>query len=256
MRDSSGNGEGSAVVTRAFTLLETIAGSDRALTLAELCTLVNLPKATVHRLLQQLEGMAYVAREPGGRRYAGGPRLMRMGLKVVRSGVATQRHAILQELVETIGETCNFTTLAGQEVLYLDRVESRWPLRLHFEPGSRVPVHCTASGKLFLAMLGAAERARILETITLSPYTPYTIAARADFEAELAQIAAQSYSLDRQEFLLGLIAIAVPVTGTDGAVVAAVACHGLSARLSLEQAIAHLPQLREAARRLSQTLSE
>lgn len=58
MQDSPGNGEGSAVVARAFTLLETIAGADRALTLAELCTLVHLPKATVHRLLQQLEAMA------------------------------------------------------------------------------------------------------------------------------------------------------------------------------------------------------
>lgn len=180
---------------------------------------------------------------------------MRMGLKVVRFGVSTQRHAILQELVETIGETCNFTTLAGHEVLYLDRVELRWPLRLHFESGSRVPIHCTASGKLFLAMLGAAERRRVLEAITLSPYTTFTIVARGAFDAELAQIAAQSYSLDRQEFLLGLIAIAVPVTGADGAVVAAVACHALSARLSLKQAQAHLPHLREAARRLSDTLS-
>ena len=53
---------------------------------------------------------------------------------------------MLTALVDVIGETCNFTTLAGHEVIYLDRVEARWPLRLHFETGSRVPVHCTASG--------------------------------------------------------------------------------------------------------------
>jgi DNA-binding IclR family transcriptional regulator len=255
--DGQGNGagEGSAVVARAFAILELVAGADRALSLAEISTLANLPKATVHRLLQQLESMAYVAREPGGRRFAGGPRLLRMGLKAMRAGTSPERHAILQQLVDAIGETCNFTALAGHEVLYLDRVESRWPLRLQFEPGSRVPIHCTASGKLFLAHLKRAERKRILDAIPLSSYTPHTITGRDAFEAELAQIAHQGFSLDRQEFLLGLIAIAVPVAGPDGEVVAAVACHALSVRLNLDQAKAHLPHLRAAARRLSATLS-
>jgi DNA-binding IclR family transcriptional regulator len=246
---------GSAVVLRALQLIETVAASDRPLALPELCALLDLPKATTHRLCQQLEQNGFVVREPGGRRYTPGARLLRISFNTLRSGLTAERHQILSALVDAIGETCNFTTLSGHEVLYLDRVESRWPLRLHFDIGSRVPAHCTASGKLMLAAMKAAERKRVIDAIGLPAYTPHTITGRAAFDAELAKIAQQGYSLDREEFLLGMAAIAVPVAAKDGTVIAAVACHAPSVRFNPEQAKEHLPQLRQAARKLSEMLA-
>src|SRR5579864_8450548 len=114
-RAETAKADGSPVVARALQLLETIAASDRPLTLPELCALLHLPKATTHRLCQQLEGSGYVAREPGGRRYTPGARLLRVGFNVLRSGLTAERHQILTALVDAIGETCNFNTLAGQE---------------------------------------------------------------------------------------------------------------------------------------------
>jgi DNA-binding IclR family transcriptional regulator len=247
--------DGSPVVARALQLLETVAASDRPLTLPELCALLHLPKATTHRLCQQVERAGYVAREPGGRRYTPGERLLRVGFNVLRSGLTAERHQILTTLADAIGETCNFNTLAGQEIIYLDRVEARWPLRLHFEIGSHVPIHCTASGKIMLAAMKPPERRRIIEALGLPPYTPHTITERAEFESELNSIAQQGYSLDREEFLLGMTAIAVPVTASDGAVIAAVACHAPSVRFNIERAKGHLPQLKDAARKLSDTLA-
>ena len=247
--------DGSAVVTRALQLLETIAASERPLALPELCALLELPKATTHRLCQQLERSGYLAREPAGRRYTPGARLLRVGFNVLRSGLTAERHQILKALVDAIGETCNFTTLAGQEVIYLDRVEARWPLRLHFEIGSHVPIHCTASGKILLAAMKPAERRRIVDAVGLPAYTPHTITSRAEFDAELGRIAQQGYSLDREEFLLGMAAIAVPVMGLDGDVIAAVACHAPSVRFNVERAKTHLPVLKDAARKLSGTMA-
>jgi DNA-binding IclR family transcriptional regulator len=247
--------DGSPVVARALQLLETIAASERPLALPELCALLHLPKATTHRLCQQLEGAGYMVREPGGRHYMPGARLLRVGFNVLRSGLTVERHQILTTLADAIGETCNFNTLAGQEIIYLDRVEARWPLRLHFEIGSHVPIHCTASGKIMLAAMKPPERRRIIDALGLPPYTPHTITARAKFESELSAIARQGYSLDREEFLLGMTAIAVPVTGPDGAVIAAVACHAPSVRFNIERAKSHLPQLKDAARKLSETLA-
>ena len=252
---ADGAPDGSAVVTRALHLLETVAASDRPLTLPELCALLHLPKATTHRLCQQLERSGYMLREPGGRRFTPGARLLRIGFNVLRSGITAERHHILTALVDAIGETCNFTTLAGHEVTYLDRVEARWPLRLHFETGSHVPIHCTASGKILLAAMKPAERRRIIDAIGLPAYTPHTITSRDEFNAELDLIEQQGYSLDREEFLLGMAAIAVPVTSKDGAVIAAVACHAPSIRFNIAQAKAHLPQIREAARKLAETLA-
>jgi len=246
--------EAASAVGRGLDLIDAVAAAGRALTIAELCGLLDLPKPTVHRLCQRLAAGGYLAREPGGTHYSVGPRLLRLALNVQKGGAGPERRAILQSVVDAVGETCNFTALAGDEVIYLDRVEARWPLRLHLEPGSRVPMHCTASGKLLLAFLPATRRARILKSLDLSPFTPNTIVAPAAFDAELAAIAAQGYSLDREEFLLGLTAIAVPVRDADGVVVAAIACHAPSVRFSLARAVECLATFQEAAARMAATL--
>jgi DNA-binding IclR family transcriptional regulator len=95
----------------------------------------------------------------------------------------------------------------------------------------------------------------VIDAIGLAPYTPRTIVSRSAFEAELAKIAQQGYSIDNEEFLLGMAAVAVPVTDKDGATIAAVACHAPSVRFSVEQAKEHLPLLRQAAKKLSDTLA-
>lgn len=225
--------------------------------MSDLATILEVPKPTVFRLTQRLEEGGYLAREPGKGGFAIGPRLLRLGLDAVRTGGANaERRAILKGLVTLLGETCNFTTLAGADVLYLDRVETRWPLRVHLEPGSRVPLHCTASGKLFLAHMPADRRKRLLESLELTAETPSTITDIERLEEECGKIVRQGYSVDDEEFLLGLVAVAVPVTSASGSVVAAVACHAPSVRFSLQAAIQSLPELREAARRLGATLPE
>lgn len=248
--------ESGSALFRALDLLETISRSGRSLALPELGAILDLPKPTVHRLCQRLESEGYLMREPGGRRYTVGRRLLRLGFDVMRSGATLDRRVILESLVNEIGETCNFTALAGHEVVYLDRVEARWPLRLHLEPGSRVPLHCTASGKLFLSAMPAGRRHRLLDALDLSAFTPATLTVRDVLEKELATIIEQGYSLDREEFLLGLVAIAVPVVDQQGTTLAAIACHGPSARLSIEQAKTHLPLLQEAAQRMAATLPQ
>ena len=254
-RPPSKGPEPGSILQRAFSILELVAASGRALTVLEISEIQNIPKPTVHRLCAKLADQGYLSREPTGRHFRGGPKLVAMSFNALRhDGTRDERHAILEALVEELGETCNFTMRAGNAVLYLDRVEARWPLRLQLDPGSRVPLHCTASGKLFLASLTPERLERILAVLKLAPHTPHTITTRAALEEELSRIAVRGYSLDSQEFLLGLIAIAVPIKDAADRTVAAVACHAPSARLSLDQALAYLPQLRAAATRLSATL--
>jgi DNA-binding IclR family transcriptional regulator len=107
-----------------------------------------------------------------------------------------------------------------------------------------------------MAAMKPSDRRRILDAAGLPPYTPHTITARDRFDAELDQITKQGYSLDREEFLLGMAAIAVPVLAADGTVLAAVACHAPNVRFRIEQAMSCLPQLKIAARKLSETLTE
>lgn len=248
---------GRPMLLRSLKLLETVAAAGRSLSLGDLASILDVPKPTVFRLCQRLEQGGYLTREPGKGGFTIGPRLLRLGLDTVRtSGTNPERRAILKALVAVLGETVNFTTLAGSEVLYLDRVETRWPLRVHLEPGSRVPLHCTASGKLFLAHMPADKRRRLLESLDLTAETPSTLTSIESLEQECARILRDGHSEDHEEFLLGLIALAVPVLNGSGAVVAAIACHAPSARFTLRDAMACLPAMRDAAKKLGATMPE
>lgn len=236
---------------RSLRLLATVAAAGRALTLAELAEQLGLPKPTVHRLCGQLQDSGFLARDLDERSFVVGPALSRLAFDTLNHGAARGlRHAVLAELVEQVGETCNFTTLDGAQVLYLDRVEAHWPLRLTLEVGSHVPLHATASGKLFLALMPAAARDALIGQLTLARMTAETITDAQALRAECAQIAAQGYADDRGEFITGLIAVAVPVLDAQGRPRAAIAVHAPSARMSLAGAQQQLPHLLAAAARM------
>lgn len=246
---------GSSATARALALIERVAGAERPPTLAELGEVLALPKATVHRIARELEDAGMLTREPGGKRYTLGPRFTSLAAAALtNSSHRGVRHAIMQRLVDDIGETCNFTVLDGNSVLYLDRVEAHWPLRMHLQPGSHVPLHCTASGKLFLAHLRATVRKRMIDALELERHTPGTITDPARLARALDKIRIQKIGTDNEEFLTGLVAIAVPVYDSKKRILAALAIHGPTARLSFEQALAHATRLRVAAEALSITL--
>ncbi len=120
--------ETSVAALRAFAILETVARCDQPVSMTEVTAAVQLPKPTVYRLLALLEAARLVQREPASKRYSAGPRAVRFALDVsMSSATRGARHAILQRLVDEVGETCNFTVLDGAEVVYLDRVETARP---------------------------------------------------------------------------------------------------------------------------------
>jgi DNA-binding IclR family transcriptional regulator len=242
---------------RALSVLEAVVAAERPQSLADLTATVRLPKPTLYRMLAMLESARLVMREPGARRYAPGPRLAALGRSVMLNGsLRAERHAILARLVEEIGETCNFTMLDGAEVVYLDRVEAAWPLRMNLSSGSRVPIHCTASGKLLFAFLPKAARTRLLAQLALTRYTDTTITDAKRLTTELAQIRAQRYATDNEEFHAGLVCVAVPVVDARKRTCAAIAVHAPMSRMPLERALEHLPSLRRAAEAMAATIAE
>jgi IclR family acetate operon transcriptional repressor len=241
---------------RLMDLIEHLVREGRPLALPEVVATTGWPKPTVHRMLQQLEQGGWLQREPDGRRYALAPRLLRLGEGAL--GASTQhgvRHAVLRQLVAELGESCNLTALSGAEVVYLDRVESAFPLRLELRPGTRVPLHCSASGKLFLAHLGAARRQALLDGLTLSRHTATTLTRREALETELSTIRRQGHAFDAEEFVDGLVCIAVPVRAPgERDVRCALALQAPSARVPLARLPQFLPRLTQAAQALARTL--
>jgi len=242
---------------KALAIIETLATARRPLDVSEISALQGMPKPTAHRIVRMLEGERLLQREPGKRRFVPGARLLQLGLGIVAASMLrAPRHAILEALSNAVGETCNFGVMASGHVVYLDRVESAWPLGLRFESGSRVPLHCTAMGKLFLSMLPPRKGAALLRAIPLHRYTENTMTAAARLSRELDKIRAAKISTDNQEFLAGVVCVAVPVHGRNGRPVAALAISAPLARMTLEQGLRHVPLLQDSAARLSATLDD
>ena len=235
---------------RLIALLEHVAHADKPLTLTDIVHRVKQPKPTVYRMLHHLESAGLLMRETDGKHYAPGARLTRFAEDVILNGQSrASRHAILKSLVDEVGETCNFTMPSGTEIVYVDRVETAWPLRFHLQPGSRVPMHCSASGKLFLAWMAPAQRNQLLDHLHYQRYTANTILSRPALEAELARIKPQRYALDNEEYLAGLVCIAVPVfdAANRSRVRGSIAIQAPVSRFPIDRAMATLPALERAA---------
>lgn len=252
---TSGDESAASSTLRAFAVLEQIATSDESLTLEELTRISGLPKPTVHRILRLLMRGGLVERQALDKRYVVGARVCALALAVqMRSPHRRERRAILARLVEAIGETCNFTMLDGSDVVYLDRVETSADIRLHMNTGSRVPLHCTASGKLLLSDLPPVQMRRLLGSGPLARYTDRTITSTVVLERELGKIRASGVGTDVGEYLVGSVCLAVPVRDPQGRMCAAVAVHGPAPRMTLKKGNTFLPAMRSAAAEIAATL--
>ncbi len=241
---------------KALGVLAHIARAPSPVTLADLSATAGLPKPTAHRLARLLEQAQLIQKDPLTRRYAVGARLVELGFEALRNApVHRNQHLLLERLSEKLGETVNLAILSGDHILYLDRVESSWPLRIHFKPGSRVPVYCTANGKLLLAYASPAVQARILRSIRLVPHGPNTITNRLELHRALEEIRRRGYSEDNEEYLAGVCCVAVPVHDRRGRVVAGLAASGPLVRFDLARARAHVDDLRATAELIGLELS-
>lgn len=248
---------GGTPTLRLFALLELIASKDAFVSLQGLVDETGVPKPTLHRMLQQLEGAGLLIRQSDGRHYGTGARLRRLAENLLLN--ATQhgaRHAVLRSLVDEIGESCNVTALSGNEVLYLDRVETSEPLRFYLHAGSRVPVHASASGKMILSQMSPAQRRKLLAHAPLRQHTAKTVTDLGRLERQLERVRAMGYAVDDEEFLPGLVCAAVLVPTESGRSNLCVAVQAPAMRMSAQAALGHLPALQRAAGAMSRIEAE
>lgn len=243
------------VSQKTFAVLETIATAGRPLTVSELVVLLDVPKPTMHRIVRQLDQEGLLLKEPRSRGYGPGPRLCNFAINIMQTAMrSAPQHAVLATLSAKTGETCNFGMMSGNAAVYLDRIEAAWPFGLKFEPGSRVPLHCTSMGKLFLAHLPKRRREQLTGSSALYRYTKNTITEPERLEEQLTEIRKRGYSIDDQEFLDGVICLAVPVHDHKHQVCAAIAISAPLARMTIADAEGHLPEMLNAVRELEDYL--
>lgn len=215
---------------RTFDVLELLVGHAEGMTVTEIAKRLELPISSSHNLLQRMVTSEVVS-VTEELRYSLGPRAVRIGLRIadgleVRS--VARRH--LQELARATGEDVYLAVRLGQRVTYVDRVPGSRPVTVEIRLGQELFLHATAVGKLFTAH---EETLRDELISTEHPaLTEHTLTDPAALDEELARIRRDGLSVSREEAVLGVVGLAVPVRDVNGHLVAAVHISALRAQLS------------------------
>lgn len=242
---------------RLLLILEEVAQAGAPVAPSALVAKLGLPKPTIHRLLATCEDLGFLQRDIDGRSFGPGWRMRQLaGNTLSTKRMRTERLVIMRALADKVGETCNLAAAGRHGMLYLDRVETDWPLRIQLPVGTEVPFHCTASGKLYLASLSPAQLRKYLSIAELERRTPHTITDPDALIAETSEIRRQGYALDREEFMEDMIALAVPILSVNGRLMTTLSFHAPTQRFDEARALHYLEPLEEAAQALSRLLLE
>ena len=254
-----GDAEGSGRIPtnlRLLLLLEALVAAGRPMSATDLGRAVGLAKQTASRLCQTLEAEGWLARDDADGRYLPAPRARRMGAGLTAAGRdrAAARRAVLSDVARRTRETVNYVVPGDAGMRYLDRVETDWPFRVQLPVGTEVPLHCTASGKCWLASLPPARRRALVGALKLDARTDRTLTTPEALLEELDRVAAEGHALDVGEFFDDMVAIAVPVLDAEGRFSAALATHGPASRIDADAARALRGVMVDGAARLSAAL--
>ncbi|MEM9909723.1 MAG: IclR family transcriptional regulator [Pseudomonadota bacterium] len=237
---------------RLLLVVEAVARAGVPVAPSTLSETLGLPKATIHRLLATAEQEGFLQRDIDGRSYGPGRRLRRLAGNTLSSQrLRTERLAVMKALAEEVGETVNLAAPGRYGMIYLDRVETHWPLRIQLPIGTQVPFHCTASGKMYLSSLRADKLDRLLGVLRLDKHTQSTHATPRALSAELMRVRETGFATDDEEFMEGMVAVAVGINDSEGRLLTTLSMHAPILRSNVDSLIERLPKLQAAAAKLS-----
>jgi DNA-binding IclR family transcriptional regulator len=238
-----GNENGTQAVDRAARLLSEVVHSADPVTFTGLNAATGLAKSTTSRLLLALERNGLVRRDDHGRFLPGEMFVSFAWRGGAEIGLVAVAQPFLERLGKATGETVNLGVARKGMVEQIAQVDSTYVIGGTNWVGLSVPLHCSAPGKVLLAY-GAAQ----LPPGKLEPRTGKTITSEAALCAELAAVRTRGYAVTDEEFEPGLIAVAAPVRGYDGAVVAALSMAAPTTRMARDDlAMAARHCMQEAA---------
>jgi DNA-binding IclR family transcriptional regulator len=254
MSNEAGDGVGGPVqsVDRALTVLSLLARHGE-LGVTELARDLGVHKSTAFRLVATLEAHDLVEQVSDRGKFRLGVGVLRLaGATTVRLDLVQESRPVTARLAQLVGETVNVAVLSGREALYLDQVSGPSSLALHNWAGQRIPLHATSNGKVLLAF-GPPDLLADLGS-PLPRFTAGTITDPSTVAAELDDVRRCGFAVAVDELEMGLTAVAAPVTGLSGTVVASLSASGPTFRLPAERIPEVAAQVVAAAREISQRL--
>ena len=241
---------------RGLSVLSLFSNDTAELTLTEISRSADINMTTSLRIASTLEGAGYLRRDPETKRYRPSLKVLQLGFSTLRSmDIRQSARPYLERLSKETGETVSLAVLDGLEIVYVDRIRNRQIVGVVLGMGSRLPAHCTSMGKAMLAYLPEDQLKTRLNGAILAACTGNTIVEIDSLAADLAKVRRRGYAINNQELAVGLRAVAAPIWGEHGQVVAAINISGSTETISrsrLKQEF--VPLLSTTSAEISQSL--
>lgn len=210
---------------RGLAVLRSFGADAPAQTLSEVAERAELTRAGARRILLTLLHLGYVEAE--GRLFRLTPKVLELGFAYLSSlPVWTQAQPVMEELVESLRQSCSAAVLDGDEIVYVLRVPAHKIMSINLGVGSRLPAYCTSMGRVLLAGLPPATLRERLAGMSLVPLTPHTIVDPQRLLGAIEQVRIQGWCLVSEELELGLVSLAAPIIDRAGRVTAAINISG------------------------------
>ncbi|NNN31793.1 IclR family transcriptional regulator [Streptomyces sp. S3(2020)] len=207
---------------KALNLLEAASAPGYPHRLGDVAAAAGVPKASAHRILQNLVTTGFLAADGSGG-YGPGPRVRALAARITQGCEEDQvMRAELEVLGRRIGHTVHMGVRTGDVITLLVKVSGPNPVQDSSRVGMQLPLHTTAIGKCVLAGLDDGELSALVDRLGLPPRTDNSLTGLAELRTELAQVRAQGFALDDEENELGVRCLAVPVRDSKGTAIGAV----------------------------------
>ncbi|HEX7714260.1 MAG TPA: IclR family transcriptional regulator [Bacillota bacterium] len=249
------SGNSVQVLERCFAIMEAIAANQGEASLATLGKSLSIPHSTIHRILASLIKLGYVEQNQENGYYQLGLKILSLSNTILEKlDLRRVSKAFLEELMQRTGETANLVVLDGDEVVYIEKVESHASVRVFSLIGRRAPVHVTGAGKILLSEMAQPDIIDILQRKGMPKMTSHSITSLSKFLDELALVRKQEFAMDNEECELGARCIAAPVRNHLGRIIASISVSAPVSRFSLERVKELTPVVKEVGLKLSKEL--
>lgn len=238
---------------KACDVMELVADSQDGLLLKEISSQLSIPRTTALRITQTLLDAGFLAENHEGR-ITLGTTLVQLGVKALDNlDIRGFARPVLKELAEATGESCHLAVLNGDKAMLVEVADSPHPVRIASRPGTLVDLHCSSTGKVFLAY-SIPEPTRFCKTLELTAHTENTDSTVETVLARIEETRKLGYAMDEEEYVLGVRCIAAPIINAFGKTIASVGITASTSTFTKAKIPIMTKRIKTAAKSISENM--
>ena len=239
---------------RILNILEEILIDPDNFTAKKISHKLEIPLATIYRHIDTLCEEKFLV-PTGTKKYIPGPKIRNIILNSLPyEPNFTLRRSHLRKLTNDIQETVSLSIPIGTKLVYFDRIEFHWPMQLNLEAGDHLPLHASASGKLYLSSINENKVIQIFKNIKTPKTAKNTITDISQFKKEIKKISNQGYAFDDEEWFNGMVGLSVPIFNINNELCFCLSTHTAKSRKDINDLKKILPIMLSSANNLRKVL--